>query len=295
MIKLLMATNFDQYPHQNDTPNAEADAPQTTPVDYVFERYEQPSSSAPSIVVDPSKLSRIAERLDVLDPELSDLQMNQSIVNASAMAVRNRPQVAREPAREKIPSTYEPTMFAHDSNAAYAPVLLATAWLELYYRQLETGDYPPIKEVSSGGSSRQLQRLVPRQLTANLPNGTIAETAELFLSPDLYKRYVDCDLISSAPGGQDGVPKIFWFTEDGEGYKAGTNADHIFRTDDMHPLSMANLRGTNNSVMLALRKIPSLMTTDQQDLKDALDAKAAEDARIQATRYQWRSHSGYSW
>ncbi|MEO5949294.1 MAG: hypothetical protein ABIP74_02740 [Candidatus Saccharimonas sp.] len=287
-----MVGKFDQYPHLRDHSEAEAGFEMTTEADYIFKDYEHPPFAASLVLANATRLSRLADRLDKLSPTESDLVANQVIINASAAEVRSRPAVIHEVEREQVPATYELSSFARDANAAYAPDSLCTAWLELYYRQVETGDYPVINELKAPESKSKLHRLVPRQISERLPDGSVATRLEIYLDPDLYLEYREQGLISDTPGGKDGVPRMYWFERDGDGYKAGTNADRIYRTDQMQPLSMATLRGTNNSVELALRKIPGMINTQNQD-KNEHQAALAEQEASRSSPFKFPDRPGY--
>jgi hypothetical protein len=265
---------YDLYLQPNDLPrnNGEADSPMTTAGDYDFSnKYEQPPFLTPLQLNHNTDYNKARILTD------SDVQAN----IATAALAASSPLVQRyvedklhlEP---KIPSTYDVLAFSIDTNAAYASGKIRTAWLELYYQQMKSGDFPPIRENSVDDTSKQTSQLVPRALSDRLPDGTAAEGLELFLTPELYYAYKNAGLIPNSPGGENGVPRLYWILLDGDTYRAGTNATSIFLTPDMNVLSAATQRGTYRSVKSALSEIPDLCSTREQDAKDENAKKAAE-------------------
>lgn len=266
-----MTERYDLY--VNPSPSAknspEDGFPMTTSEDYIFGTYKQPPFSiAPG--TNPN------QTVTTIDPNASDLEVNRSIINAAALEERKKPHIEILEIHDALPCTYDIVEFIDDTEAAYATDLLCTAWLELYNSQVETGDYPVIKEDRTQHNKQRPPRIVPRRHAGELPNGTRSETVEIYLTPERYIEYRQAGLIPDTSGGQNGIPRVYWFEHDGDGYKAGTNADTIYRTNNMKPLSAANIRGTYNSVTLALTKIPTLLSAPEQDAKDRRDATVAD-------------------
>lgn len=278
-----MTERYDLY--VNPSPSAknspEDGFPMTTSEDYLFDTYEQsPFSITPD--ANPNKTAT------TIDPSASDLEANRSIINAAALEERKKPHIEIAEMHDTLPCTYDMAAFIEDTEAAYATDLLCTAWLELYNSQVETGDYPLIKEDRTQYNKQRPPRIVPRQHAGELPNGTRSETVEIYLTPERYYEYRQAGLIPDTPGGQNGTPRIYWFEHDGDGYKAGTNAEIIYRTNNMQPLSAANIRGTYNSVTLALKKVTTLLSAPEQDAKDRRDAAVADTERKrQLGRLSW--------
>lgn len=281
----MTSPEFDRYSHHEveDPREAVTDFPMTTDADYEFKNYAQPPYFAEAMA---AQLGRVAHEAEI-DPNASDLEANLGIINSAAIEERKHPRVDAPEPHETIPCTYTVEGFMRDTDAAHATDLLCTAWLELYGHQIETGDYPVMKHDRTKYRKRNYPRVVPRQLAKQLPDGSRSEGVEIYLTPELYLEYLRAGLIPEGPGGKDGIPRIYWFEHDGdEGYTAGTNAETIYLTDQMNPLSAANIRSTFNSVMLVLNKIPSLLSAPEQDLKDARDAQAEEEAlRRRAARW----------
>lgn len=279
----MTSPKFDVYIHPGvkDSHEDETGYPMTTDADYVFDGYSQPPYFAEAMAV---RLGRVAREAKI-DPDASDIEVNQAIVNSAAAEERKHPRVDAYESQEKIPCTYDMAEFIDDTDAAYATDLLCTAWLELYGHQMKTGDYPPVKLDRTKYNKRKYPRAVPRQLAEKLPDGSKSEGVEIYLTPELYLEYVKAGLIPEGIGGKDGRPRIYWFERDGDGYKAGTNAETIYLTERMNPLAAANIRGTYSSVTFALNKIPTMLSVAEQDLKDYRDAQAQEDARRRAARW----------
>lgn len=274
----MASPKFDRYAHHEveDPREAATDFPMTTDADYVFDRYAQPPYFAEAMA---AHLGHVAHEID---QTVSDEEENQRIINEAAIEARKHPRIDAFEPQETIPCTYDMDRFISDTDAVYATDLLCTAWLELYGHQMKTGDYPTVKPDRTKYNKRKYPRVVPRQLAEKLPDGSRSEDLEIYLTPELYLKYLKAGLIPEGAGGKDGIPRIYWFEHDGdEGYTAGTNADTIYLTEEMNPLSAANIRGTYNSVMLALNKIPTLLSAPEQELKDARDARAEEAARRQ--------------
>ena len=280
---------FDDYKYGRN-PSAkdplEAGFPDTTDADYAFHTYNQPPWAEAALM---ARLGRVARAIEI-DPNASDETANRMIVNSAAIEERKNPhgdEYKRE-SREDIPSTYDMASFVSDADASYVPDSLATAWLQLYQKQVETTDYSSIQEVHVSDMRFRLPRIVPRRLTDRLPDGSKAESVEIFLVPEFYEEYLKAGLLPETPGGTDGTPRIYWFERDGNGFKAGTNADRICRTPQMNPLTMANLIGTFKTIGIALNQIPTMLNAREQDEQDSLARKATT-----ITGFNWRGEALY--
>lgn len=258
---------FEPYPRPASRPslsggarnNGESGTPMATADDYDFsDGYEQPSfPEKPQMTPSESAANLGKAGVGLLSP---DELANIAITTASWRAAPARGNEFA-PKRPEIPYTYDIASFAIDTNAAHASSQFCTAWLELYRQQVKAGDFPAIKE-SRVGSDRFKQRLLPRKLAEKLPNGSVSEALEIFLTPELYLEYRKAGLIPDSPGGENGVPRIYWIARDGgDAYQAGTNADRIYVIPGMNPLGAATLIGTFRSVTVAIANVSSLLST----------------------------------
>ena len=281
----MASPEFAKYTHHEveDPREDVTDFPMTTDADYEFNTYAQPPYFAEAMA---AQLGHVAHEVD---QAVSDEEENQRIVAEAAVEARKHPRVDAYEPQETIPCTYDMDGFISDTDAVYATDLLCTAWLELYGHQMKTGDYPAVKPDRTKYNKLKYPRIVPRQLAEKLPDGSRSEDIEIYLTPELYLEYLKAGLIPEGTGGEDGRPRIYWFEHDGdEGYTAGTNAETIYFTDQMKPLSVAGIRGTYNSVKIALNKIPTLLSAPAQALQDSRDAQA-EEAALRQRADLWSS------
>lgn len=283
-------SNYAQYPRPAVRPSlrlsrnrGEEKTPMTTEADYNFsEGYQQPTFPEKESAA-PDKSMPDLGRAAMAGLTTPDEDANAEIIRASLAAIPERI-TERPPVKAEIPYTYGIESFAYDTNAVYATDQFCTAWLELARRQAKDGDFIKITELQSG-SDKMKKRLIPRALAKKIPDGTKAETLEIFLTPDMYVEYQAKGLIPEGIAGENGVPRIYWIRRDGgDAYTAGTNADRIYVTRGMNPLGAATPKGTYATVDVAVSRLPGILSTTRQDELE----QEAKEREINRQSYSYR-------
>lgn len=267
----------------------ESKAPMSTDADHDFSTgYSQPP--APEEVTKPAAptapdIGKVAATR-YLSP---DDAANQKILADSARATPARV-TERTVSNPEIPSTYEITKFAIESDAVYASNTFCASVIELL-RQQEV-DGIDMNELSASQDKLKM-RLMPRGLAPALPDGSAAEKLEIYLTPDMYDLYRTHGLIPEATGGEKGIPRLYWVTRDGDGtYRAGTNATCIYLPKDTQPLRMATPIGTYKGIERELKRLPGVKSVAKQYTEEQ---EAAERKRRESHPYNYGYNSRYTY